>query len=86
MHHILWAACRSDQTSADAKIAVGWHGEFTYYFCKEMNACKNTMSRSQLLDKVRAGLAAGNYTQTPQLECESTKRQTPLWVKPSKKK
>jgi len=81
VHHILWAACRSDQTSADASIAGGWHGAFTYYFCKEMNACKNTMSRSQLLDKVRADLVAGNYSQTPQLECEATKRQAPLWSK-----
>jgi hypothetical protein len=75
VHHILWAACRADQTSADANIAGGWHGAFTYFFCKEMNACKNSLSRAKLLVKVRADLAAGHYTQTPQLECEATKRQ-----------
>ncbi|MDP1991497.1 MAG: caspase family protein [Syntrophales bacterium] len=75
VHHILWAACRADQTSADANIAGGWHGAFTYYFCKEMNACNNSLSRAKVLAKVRTDLVAGHYGQTPQLECEATKRQ-----------
>lgn len=75
VHHILWAACRADQTSADANIAGGWHGAFTYYFCQEMNKCKNSLSRAQVLAKVRTDLLAGHYNQTPQLECEATTRQ-----------
>jgi hypothetical protein len=75
VHHILWSGCRSDQTSADANIAGGWHGAFTYYFCKEMHACNNSLSRSKILAKVRADLVAGHYSQVPQLECEATKRQ-----------
>lgn len=75
VHHILWAACRADQTSADANIAGGWHGAFTYYFCKEMLACNNSLSRAKLLTKVRADLAEGHFGQTPQLETEATKRQ-----------
>ena len=74
VHNILWAACRSDQTSADAKIAGGWHGAFTYYFCKEMIACNNSLSRAALLTKVRADLLKGKYSQVPQLECEATTR------------
>ena len=74
VHHILWAACRADQTSSDANIAGGWHGAFTYYFCKEMYACNNTLSRAKVLAKVRADLAAERYTQVPQLETEATKR------------
>jgi hypothetical protein len=73
-HHILWAACRADQTSADASIGGGWHGAFTYYFCKEMNASKNKLPRSAILEKVRKDLQLGNYTQVPQLECEATVR------------
>jgi metacaspase-1 len=75
VHHILWAACRANQTSADANIGGSWHGAFTYFFCKEMIACKNTLTRAKLLAKVRADLAAGHYSQIPQLECEATKRQ-----------
>jgi metacaspase-1 len=74
VHHILWAACRADQTSADAHIAGGWHGAFTYFFCQEMNACNNSLSRAKLMAKVRADLAAGHYSQIPQLECEAKKR------------
>ena len=74
VHHILWAACRADQTSSDAHIAGGWHGAFTYYFCKEMYACNNTLSRSKVLTKIRADLATEHYTQVPQLETEATNR------------
>jgi hypothetical protein len=75
IHHILWAGCRADQTSADAKIGKSWHGAFTYHFCKEMRACRNELPRKELLKKVRAAVKKGKYTQTPQLECQATKRQ-----------
>jgi hypothetical protein len=74
IHHILWAGCRDNQTSADAKIGGSWHGAFTYFWVKEMRACKNKLSRSQLLQKVRADLKAGRYTQVAQLESEATMR------------
>jgi hypothetical protein len=74
VHHILWAGCRADQTSADANIGGSWHGAFTYYYCKEIRACKNSLSRAKLLAKIRADLKAAKYTQIPQLECEATKR------------
>jgi len=72
VHHILWAGCRADQTSADANIGGSWHGAFTYYLCKELRASKNRLSRKALLKKVRADLTAGRYTQIPQLECQAT--------------
>ncbi|MBI4814584.1 MAG: caspase family protein [Methanobacterium sp.] len=72
--HILWAACRADQTSADANIDGDWHGAFTYYFCKQMKANQNKLSRNEILEKVRKDLQEGDYTQIPQLECEATVR------------
>jgi metacaspase-1 len=74
VHHVLWAGCRSDQTSADAHLDGTWNGAFTYFFCKEMNATKNRLSRKDVLAKVRADLKAAHYTQVPQLECEATVR------------
>jgi metacaspase-1 len=74
VHNILWAGCRSDQTSADAHISGAYHGAFTYYFVKEIRACKNKLARKDLLAKIRANLAAGHYSQIPQLECEATVR------------
>jgi hypothetical protein len=73
-HHILWAGCRADQTSADAKIEGTWHGAFTYYFYKELRACDNKLSRKKLLKKIRDDLKAGHYTQIPQLESQATTR------------
>jgi hypothetical protein len=63
----LWAACRPDQTAADAFLAGRWRGAFTYFF--EKNAIANSHLRpSQLLEKVRRDLAAANFGQEPQLE------------------
>jgi hypothetical protein len=85
VHHILWAGCRADQTSADANIGGSWHGAFTYYFCKELRAGKNKLSRKNLLKKVRKDLTAGHYTQTPQLECQATARKSRLPAAKAKK-
>jgi metacaspase-1 len=74
IHHILWAACRSDQTSADANISGGWHGAFTYYFCKVMDDTQNKLARKDVLTKVNSYLKTVHYTQITQLECEATKR------------
>jgi metacaspase-1 len=73
-NQILWAACRSDQTSADAYIGGSYHGAFTYYFEKEMRACQNKLSRKAVLAKVRADLK-GPYSQVPQLECPATDKE-----------
>jgi metacaspase-1 len=78
VHHILWAGCRADQTSADAHIAGGWHGAFTYFFCKVMNDTRNKLPRKDVLKKVREGLRAGHYDQIPQLESQATKRNAPI--------
>ena len=73
-HHILWAGCRADQTSADAHLGGSWNGAFTYFFCKEVLASKNKLSRNEILAKVRADLKSGSFTQIPQLECPATQR------------
>lgn len=71
-HQILWAACRSDQTSADAHIGGTWNGAFTYFFCKLMNQSQNKLPRRELLQRVRVQLKADHFTQTPQLECQAS--------------
>jgi metacaspase-1 len=74
VNHILWAGCRSDQTSADANINGSWHGAFTYCFCKVMNDTQNKLSRNDVLAKVKTCLTNGHYTQIPQLEGNATVR------------
>ncbi len=74
-NHILWAACRADQTSSDAFIEEdnAWNGAFTYYWCKQVRSTQNKVSRSDLLNNVVNDLKH-HYDQIPQLECEATKR------------
>lgn len=71
---ILWAACRDNQTSADAYISGAYHGAFTYYWIKEITAANNKISRSDLLKKVNADLKGNHYSQAAQLECPATQR------------
>jgi len=78
VHHMLWAGCRADQTSADAHIGGSWHGAFTYYFVKEMRASQNKVSRLEILKRVIADLKEGRYSQIPQLEGEATVRKSPI--------
>jgi metacaspase-1 len=77
-HSILFAACRANQTSADAFIDGKYHGAFTYYWCKEVLAAKNSLSRAEILKRVNHDLKAGDYAQVAQLECDATQRQAPI--------
>jgi hypothetical protein len=68
LNHVLWAGCKDNQTSGEAKIGGVTRGFFTYCFCKCLRASGPSISRRSLdtaiaacLDKIKAG-------QTPQLE------------------
>lgn len=71
---ILFAACRDNQTSADAYIAGNYHGAFTYFWCKEILAANNHIGRNDLLKKVNADLKAAHFSQVAQLEGDATQR------------
>jgi hypothetical protein len=68
MNHVLWAACRSDQFSADAEIDGKPAGAFTYYFCRHLRDTQGRVTREQLLKLVRASLKYDGFSQVPQLE------------------
>jgi len=85
VHHILWAGCQDNQTSADAFINGAYNGAFTYYFCKHMRDTKGKVSRKELMRLIRASLRHGGYSQIPQLECEATVRNARALTPESKK-
>ncbi len=68
MGHVLWAACRSDQYSADAEVGGRPGGAFTYFFCKHVRDMQGRVSRDQLLKLIRASLKHEGFSQVPQLE------------------
>jgi hypothetical protein len=78
-NHILWGGCMANQTSADAYIGERYHGAFTYYLNQHLRR-NPRVSRKELLQKVRASLIHGGYSQIPQLEMEATKRDRTVFV------
>lgn len=76
VHHILWAGCQDNQTSADAYINGAYNGAFTYYFCKHMRESGGNISRRDLLKRIRNSLRHYGYSQIPQLEGEATVRRS----------
>ncbi len=72
-HSILWAGCKANQTSADAFIGDRYHGAFTYYFNKHLRS-DPSVSRKEILRKVKASLRHNSYSQVPQLEVDATNR------------
>ena len=68
LNHILWAGCKSNQTSADALIGATYNGAFTYYLCRHIRDTGGKINRQDLLWRVRASLKHEGYSQIPQLE------------------
>ncbi len=70
-NHALFSGCKDNQTSADAFIGGTYNGAFTYYLCKHLRDTLGTISRTELLKRLRASLKYEGYDQVPQLECPS---------------
>jgi metacaspase-1 len=79
MNHVLWAACRSNQYSADADIGGRPAGAFTYFFCKHIRDTAGKVSRSELVKLVRASLKHEGFAQVPQLECPDDRRKATIF-------
>lgn len=71
---VLFAACRSDQTAADARFGDRYNGAFTYFFLKAL-ADYEHLSRAEVLKKVRRSLSAERFPQRAQLEGPATSLQ-----------
>jgi len=79
MNHVLWAACRSSQFSADAEMDGKPSGAFTYFFCRHLRAVQGRVSRGELLKLVRASLKHEGFSQVPQLEGPEGSGASPLF-------
>jgi len=79
MNHVLWAACKSSQFSADADIDGQSAGAFSYYFCRHIRDTQGKIGREQLLKLVRASLKHEGFSQVPQLECASPDKPQPVF-------
>jgi hypothetical protein len=64
---VLYAACRPDQTAADARFDNRSNGAFTYLFLKAL-AGDPSLTRSQLQSAVTKGLKSEDFEQRSTLE------------------
>lgn len=65
---VLWAGCKSSQTSADAFIGGKYNGAFTYTLCEIVRRSEGKVSRAELIKRMRQDLRDGDFDQEPQLE------------------
>jgi metacaspase-1 len=73
MNHVLWAGCKSSQTSADAYIKGSYNGAFTYYLCKHIRDANGKITRPELLKRIRQSLKYGEFDQVVQLETNKSR-------------
>ncbi|OFI39856.1 peptidase C14 caspase catalytic subunit p20 [Arthrobacter sp. SW1] len=77
---VLMAACRADQTAADAYLEKRYNGAFTYNLVKALEA-DGTLPRADILKAVSKGLKAGGFDQVAQLEASTAARKA-AWGTP----
>lgn len=68
LNHVLWAACRDNQTSTETIIGGVPRGAFTFNFCEVLRRTNGTVARKKVDALVTAALRRGGFAQVPQLE------------------
>ena len=72
-NQILWAGCKSNETSADAFFNGRYNGAFTYFFVKVTRDTQNKLARKDVVAQMRAQMK-GKFAQNPQLEGNASNR------------
>ena len=78
---VLFAACKSDQTAADAYFDGRYNGAFTYFFLKALKPASgngSAPSRSSVLTAVSGSLRGGDFDQRAQLEATTKAKKAPF--------
>jgi metacaspase-1 len=68
LNHVLWAACRDYQTSAEVPVGGLVRGVFTYCFCTVLRRAGAGITRVRLDGLVSADIRRMGFAQVPQLE------------------
>ena len=68
LNHLLLAACRENQTAADAMIDGRFNGAFTFHLCKILRAKSGKIDIADLESSVSQAIQAAHFEQVPQIE------------------
>ncbi len=71
---VLIAACRSDQTAADAFFDHAYHGALTYYLTSVLRETGGRLTYSELIERVGQVISENKFSQVPQLYCSPPNR------------
>ena len=66
---VLIAACRADQTAADACFANVYNGALTYFLTETLRETSGQLSYAALIEQVGRKLYDNSFLQEPQLGC-----------------
>ena len=77
---VLIAACRDDQTSADAWINGGYHGAHTYYLCRTLAKGPRDLTCRALVSAAGTALSRAGFDQVPQLEGPAHLLEDPVFL------
>ena len=69
LNHVLWSACRHNQTAQEIEMERLVRGAFTYHFCKALRRSDGKVSRMELDSLI--GVAMKRFNQIPQLEASN---------------
>ena len=72
---VLFAACRADQTAADANFDGHYNGAFTHFLLEALS-CGTPMTRGDVVKKVNAKLRLRKFAQRAQLEASGPGKST----------
>jgi hypothetical protein len=75
---VLLAACRADQTAADACFAGSYNGALTYFLTEVLRESGPGLTYATLIDQVGSKLYANTFVQLPQLECNPANHDRPF--------
>lgn len=78
--NVLLAACRSDQSAADAKIDRAYHGAFSFCLVKVLRESQGKITYHDLVQRVGGLLYAHSFQQTPQLEYATGRENTDVFT------
>lgn len=69
---VLWAGCKSNQTSADAEFKGVYNGALTYVLTSILREAPK-IARVEVMRRLRSKLRLAGFSQIPQLEADATK-------------
>jgi hypothetical protein len=81
---VLIAACRDDQTSADAWIDGGYHGAHTYHLCRALANGARDLTYRGLVSATGTALSRAGFDQVPQLEGPARLLRTAIFASESR--